>query len=160
VNRIVSIVLFAGDLKWQMRRFQDLTVTVCQSMSCSALYRNKANAFTSVRGPFEPFRRFQMSSTRHHDPSVLQKLPDVTTAVTSAASLDELVAFCRQQRLKPTVYTGRPCCTAVAVCYTCCGSRAVRCNSIGMSHVSLQAHCTTMQLLECHADHSRQQHSI
>jgi hypothetical protein len=47
-----------------------------------------------------------MSSTRYHDPIALQQLPDVDAAVTSAASLAELVAFCRQQRLKPAVYTG------------------------------------------------------
>jgi hypothetical protein len=46
------------------------------------------------------------SSARYHEPSVLQQLPDVHAAVTSAASLAELVAFCGQQRLKPTVYTG------------------------------------------------------
>jgi hypothetical protein len=91
----------------QMRRFQGLTVTVCRSMSCTALFASKANICPSVRCPVGSVRRRLMSSTRHHDFSVLQTLPDVTTAVTSAASLEELVAFCRQQRLKPTVYTGR-----------------------------------------------------
>lgn len=47
-----------------------------------------------------------MSYTRHHDSSVLHQLPDVDAALNSAASLAELVAFCSQQRLKPTVYTG------------------------------------------------------
>lgn len=51
-----------------------------------------------------------MSYTRHHDSSVLHQLPDVDAALNSAASLAELVAFCSQQRLKPTVYTGMKSC--------------------------------------------------
>ncbi|KAF6235938.1 hypothetical protein COO60DRAFT_492118 [Scenedesmus sp. NREL 46B-D3] len=75
-------------------------------MLCIALFASRTRILSFRRCTVTSHRLIIMSSTRHHDSSVLQKVPGVNAAVNSAASLEELVSFCRQQRLKFTVYTG------------------------------------------------------